>query len=131
MKSIDIAKFVAALWVVALHAQPLANYPLSNFIVIDTLGQLAVPFFFIASAYFFFRKPADASRVRHYLQRMGLLHWEAARRYAFLRPFAWLHTVFRYAGKGTRLLARSPDQVRSQVSDGMKINTLLHRLGLD
>ena len=74
MKSIDIAKFVAALWVVALHAQPLANYPLSNFIVIDTLGQLAVPFFFIASAYFFFRKPADASRVRHYLQRMGLLY---------------------------------------------------------
>ena len=66
-----------------------------------------------------------------YLQRMGLLHWEAARRYALLRPFAWLHTVFRYAGKGTRLLARSPAQVRSQVSDGMKINTLLHRLGLD
>lgn len=66
-----------------------------------------------------------------YLQRMGLLHWEAARRYAFLRPFAWLHTVFRYAGKGTRLLARSPAQVRSQISDGMKINTLLHRLGLD
>ena len=66
-----------------------------------------------------------------YLQRMGLLHWEAARRHVLLRPFAWLHTVFRYAAKGTRLLARSPAQVRSQVSGGMKINTLLHRLGLD
>ena len=66
-----------------------------------------------------------------YLQQMGMLHWEAAQRHAFLRPFAWMHTVCRYALKGTRLLARSPAQVRSQVSGGMKINELLRRLDLD
>ena len=66
-----------------------------------------------------------------YLQSMGLLHWEAARRHAFLRPFAWLHTVCRYAGKGTKLLFHAPGSVQAQLSGGMKINELLRRLDLD
>ena len=66
-----------------------------------------------------------------YLQSMGLLHWEAARRHAFLRPFAWMHTICRYAGKGTKLLFHAPGSVQDQFSGGMKINELLRRLDLD
>ena len=66
-----------------------------------------------------------------YLQNMGMLHWEAAQRHAFLRPFAWMHTVCRYAKKGTGLLFHSPDQVQDQFTGGMKINSLLKKLGLD
>ena len=65
-----------------------------------------------------------------YLQSMGMLHWEAAQRHAFLRPFAWMHTVGRYAKKGTRLLFHSPDQVQDQFTGGRKINSLLRKLGL-
>ena len=66
-----------------------------------------------------------------YLQSMGLLHWEAARRHAFLRPFAWMHTVCRYGKKGTKLLFHAPGSVQAQLSGGMKINELLRRLDLD
>ena len=65
-----------------------------------------------------------------YLQSMGMLHWEAAQKHAFLRPFAWMHTVGRYAKKGTRLLFHSPDQVQDQFTGGRKINSLLRKLGL-
>ena len=66
-----------------------------------------------------------------YFQSMGLLHWEAARKHAFLRPFAWMHTVCRYGKKGTRLLFHAPGSVQAQLSGGMKINELLRRLDLD
>ena len=66
-----------------------------------------------------------------YLQQMGMLHWEAARKHAFLRPFAWMHTVCRYGKKGTKLLFHAPGSVQDQLSGGMKINELLHRLNLD
>ena len=66
-----------------------------------------------------------------YLQSMGLLHWEAARKHAFLRPFAWMHTVCRYAGKGTILLFHASGSVQAQLSGGMKTKELLRRLNLD
>ena len=34
------------------------------------------------------------------LQDRGLAHWEAARRHAFLRPFAWIYQGCRYLSKG-------------------------------
>ena len=66
-----------------------------------------------------------------YLQSMGMQHWKAAQKHVVLRPFAWIHTVGRYAKKGTRLLFRAPDQVQDQFTGGMKINSLLKKLGLD
>ena len=65
-----------------------------------------------------------------YLQSMGMHHWKAAQRHAFLRPLAWMHTVGRYAKKGTGLL-RTRGGVRSQLSSGMKIDSLLKKLGID
>ena len=34
------------------------------------------------------------------LQRLGLAHWEPARKHRVLRPFAWAYQVGRYARKG-------------------------------
>ena len=65
-----------------------------------------------------------------YLQRMGRLHWKASEKYAVLRPFAWMHTVCRYAKKGTKMLL-TRGGVQEQFSSALKINGLLHRLGLD
>ena len=65
-----------------------------------------------------------------YLQSMGMHHWKAAQRHAYLRPFAWMHTVGRYAKKGTGLL-RTSGGFRDQLSSGMKIDNLLKKLGLD
>jgi len=41
-----------------------------------------------------------------------------------------MHTVCRYAGKGTKLLFHAPGSVQAQLSGGMKINELLRRLDL-
>ena len=52
--SIDILKVVAALLVVAIHARPFVGktYPL----YISLFSRMAVPVFFVVSAFFFFRK---------------------------------------------------------------------------
>lgn len=51
--SIDIAKFVLALMIVLIHVNPFP--PKINMVVMPVL-RLAVPLFFIISAFFFFRK---------------------------------------------------------------------------
>ena len=35
-----------------------------------------------------------------YLQRAGVLNWPLAQKYAFFRPFAWLHQLCKYACQG-------------------------------
>lgn len=70
--SMDVAKMAAAVFVVAIHSQPFTG--LTKDIVIDVFARLAVPFFFMASAFLFFRKPADGNRVRGYVRRLGLLY---------------------------------------------------------
>ena len=65
-----------------------------------------------------------------YLQSMGMHHWKAAQRRAYLRPFAWMHTIGRYTKKGTGLLW-TRGGIRDQLSSGMKIDNLLKKLGLD
>lgn len=70
--SIDFAKFMAATFVVAIHAQPFCGY--SQLFFIDVLARMAVPFFFMASAYFFFRKNPDARQMKGFLKRLGVLY---------------------------------------------------------
>lgn len=64
--SMDVAKMAAAVFVVSIHSQPFTG--LTKDIVIDVFARLAVPFFFMASASLFFRKPADGNRVRGLLR---------------------------------------------------------------
>lgn len=55
--AIDIAKYVAAMLVVAIHTFPFVDFsPAFNLFFISTIGRLAVPFFFVCSSFFLFRK---------------------------------------------------------------------------
>lgn len=54
---IDAVKLIAALLVVAIHTGPLLTYgDYPDFLVTGILARLAVPLFFMASGYLFFRK---------------------------------------------------------------------------
>lgn len=70
--TIDLLKFVAALLVVAIHAQPFSGT--AKFVAIDLLARWAVPFFFITSAYLFFRRPDTEQNLLHYVSRLARLY---------------------------------------------------------
>ncbi len=70
--SIDLAKLVAALLVVAIHTAPATG--VAYVVLIDWLARMAVPFFFVVSAFFFFRKDASGKKLLHYERRMALLY---------------------------------------------------------
>jgi hypothetical protein len=54
---VDLLKFICALLVVAIHVDPLSSYSTSlNFWVQNWFARIAVPFYFISSGYFLFRK---------------------------------------------------------------------------
>ena len=53
--SIDIAKFVMAILVMSIHISTGLS-PSTNDFLSNCLARIAVPFFFIASGFFFFRK---------------------------------------------------------------------------
>ena len=60
---IDIAKYVSALLVVCVHTFPfLEMNETFNLYFIQIVCRLAVPFFFVVSAFFFFRKWSDDSQ---------------------------------------------------------------------
>ena len=55
--AIDIARYVSALLVVCIHVYPFAGISETfNTYFIQTLCRLAVPFYFVVSGFFFFRK---------------------------------------------------------------------------
>lgn len=78
--AIDIAKLISALLVVSIHTFPFADISENaNFVLVSILARLAVPFFFITSAYFFFRKinlhktwkdSENLGALKHYLYRL-------------------------------------------------------------
>ena len=54
--SIDLAKFIGALFVIAIHTDIFSSVSKSsNFVFTGLISRLAVYFFFIASSFFFFR----------------------------------------------------------------------------
>ncbi len=54
---VDLMKFLCAILVVAIHVPPLTSIsPLLNSVLVNYIAKLAVPFFFVASGYFLFRK---------------------------------------------------------------------------
>lgn len=54
---IDIAKYISAILVVCIHTYPLFEISeTTNLFFIQTICRMAVPFFFVTSGFFFFRK---------------------------------------------------------------------------
>lgn len=78
--AIDIAKYVSALLVVAIHTYPFEEIsPVFNTFFLSTVCRLAVPFFFTVSAFFFLRKYngrslEDTQPLMDYLRRVGQLY---------------------------------------------------------
>lgn len=56
-KTLDIFKFICALLVISIHTYPLLTFSkTANFYVSLVIGRIAVPFFFVCSAFFLFKK---------------------------------------------------------------------------
>lgn len=81
--AIDVAKYICALLVVAIHTFPFLDIsPSFNLFFISTVCRIAVPFFFVSSSFFLFRKlnrkektPAENQEViKTYLKRLGILY---------------------------------------------------------
>ncbi len=54
---VDVMKFALSLLVVSIHIPPLVSYSYAlDFLLRQCLARVAVPFFFVASGYFLFRK---------------------------------------------------------------------------
>lgn len=80
---LDISKFMAALFVVGIHSGPFYSYSSElQYYVFSVFGRLAVPFFFIISAFFLtksIKKRAgtrqENSVVWHYMKRILMLYF--------------------------------------------------------
>lgn len=102
---IDVMKFAMAIFVIALHARPLADYNAwGNFFVVDVLTRIAVPYFFIAAGFFLFQNMSshmvDAEKVRKYVLRIlrlyviwCLVYSPLILHAAYEDPKGWLHGV--------------------------------------
>nr|WP_102711229.1 acyltransferase family protein [Paenibacillus castaneae] len=77
---IDRMKFIAALLVIANHTGPLLQYnEYADFLLSGVISRIAVPFFFMASGFFFFRKltgdkAADRRALLRYSKNVGWLY---------------------------------------------------------
>ena len=79
--AIDIAKYVSALLVVCIHTFPFYEVSVRlNAYWIQTVCRLAVPFFFVSSGFFFFRKwdknhpEANQEALSRYEKRLGKIY---------------------------------------------------------
>lgn len=73
---IDLMKFVASVFVVAIHTNPLATInPLLNTLLFQGIARMAVPLFFTASAFFIFYSPGiNEVRVKKQVFRLLQLY---------------------------------------------------------
>lgn len=70
-KSIDLAKFIAAILVVAIHTKPFAGNVNIDY-YFTSFCRLAVPFFFITTSFFFFIN--EKPDIKRYTKRLTILY---------------------------------------------------------
>lgn len=88
--AIDLAKLICSVMVVMIHVAPFGHPPEENSVLIDTfndyirncLTRIAVPFFFVCSGFFLYRKTTeqfDFSPTKKYAIHLGKLYliWSA------------------------------------------------------
>lgn len=80
--AVDIAKFICAILVVAGHTFPLGTYSeAGDFLIIQGIARVVVPFFFLTAAYLFFshyqpplpKSWREAGYLWHYIERLSIL----------------------------------------------------------
>jgi Uncharacterized protein conserved in bacteria len=96
--AIDLMKFLAAILVVCIHANPLSSISKEmNFLLVQSVARLAVPFFFMTSGYLLYSKLKSRSNGRSYLikylKRIGLLYllWTLVYMYWDINSFLSVH----------------------------------------
>lgn len=111
-KSIDYTKIICAILVVCIHTGPLLSLNREwNFFLVQILGRIAVPFFFVASAFFFFRKidsneslksEKNLTLLKQYLKRLCKMYLIWSLIYLTIQVPIWIkdgftiHTFFIY-----------------------------------
>lgn len=78
--ALDIAKFISAFLVICIHCGPLLDVSeTGNFVLVQIIARLAVPFFFVTSGFLFFRKIdlkrewndyENKTKLKHYVVRL-------------------------------------------------------------
>ncbi len=63
------------------------------------------------------------------LQKQGLANWNAAKKYKFLRPFAWVYQALRYVSRGLRR-EQAFSKINSEYLEAKKRNALFKALGV-
>lgn len=101
---IDIAKFIAALLVIAIHCAPFYEINETwNFIYVQIISRLAVPFFFTVSGWLFFQKldlhkgardEANRKALQHYWLRIAKLYLAWSALYLPLLVISWIKGGF-------------------------------------
>ncbi|AJY73508.1 serine racemase VanT catalytic subunit [Paenibacillus beijingensis] len=91
---VDRFKLIAAILVIAIHTGPFISYsPSADFILTGIVARLAVPFFFMASGYFFFgrmkgEKAQERAALKRFMLRIGLLYGAGFLMYLPLNVYA-------------------------------------------
>lgn len=103
--SIDLMKFISCIFVVAIHTNPFNEIsPIINTILCQGIARVAVPLFFISSAFFLFQGDFNKNKVKKYCLRLGELYlfWfllslpiTIYNRF-FISPYPVVITVFRF-----------------------------------
>ncbi len=103
---LDIAKFVSSLLVVAIHCAPLIEISEpANFVLVQILARLAVPFFFIASGWLFFQKidpqkswkdETNVKALKHYWKRILRIYLVWSALYMPLIVVSWVQGGFHW-----------------------------------
>jgi len=71
--AIDLTKFVASIFVVYIHTEPLKSIaPEANFIILNILARWAIPFFFMTSGYLYYSKFLSSQSRSKFLSDYGL-----------------------------------------------------------
>ncbi|OPA73990.1 hypothetical protein BVG16_26490 [Paenibacillus selenitireducens] len=93
--ALDMAKLVMAVLVICIHTDPLESYTdTGNFILTRVIARVAVPFFFMASGYYFFVKTRSPAQLLHYLKKLGIMYvvWSAI--YLIVNGYTWMTEGF-------------------------------------
>lgn len=64
-----------------------------------------------------------------YLQQAGMKNWAAYRKHKWLKPFAWVYQVFRYAKQGIAT-KRNIEQLKEDMERGKQRNNVLKQLNI-
>lgn len=102
--SLDIAKFISALLVIAIHCAPFIEVnPSWNLFYVQVVARLAVPFFFTASGWLLFRRinpaakgqdPTNRKAFSHYMKRIAKLYLVWSLLYLPLLALSWIQGGF-------------------------------------